>query len=212
MIDRRRRAPRGEGERLREEILAATERLLISTGDAEAVSIRSVAEAVGVTPPSIYMHFSDKAELIFAVCERNFAAFDAILEEAGNSTGDPRESLRRRGLAYVRFGIEHPEQYRILFMSSTAALPKDWTPERLVGTLVFDHHVAAVQRCIDAGEIAAGDPVLIATGLWAVVHGITSLLVAKRTVGWPVDELVGHLLSVTMRGLAPAEAAVHGAG
>ena len=66
---RRARARRGEGPRLREEILAAATRLLAETGDEEAVSIRAVAEAVGVTPPSIYLHFADKTELIFAVCE-----------------------------------------------------------------------------------------------------------------------------------------------
>src|SRR5205807_237758 len=46
----RRRARRGEGPRLREELLAATERLLAETGDEEAVSIRAIADAVGVTP------------------------------------------------------------------------------------------------------------------------------------------------------------------
>jgi len=48
---RRHRARRGEGARLREEILAAGTRLLLETGDEEAVSIRAIAQAVGVTPP-----------------------------------------------------------------------------------------------------------------------------------------------------------------
>jgi AcrR family transcriptional regulator len=63
--NRRPRLPRGEGRRLRGEIMAAAERLLIDTGSQEAVSIRAVADAVGVTPPSIYRHFADKSELIF---------------------------------------------------------------------------------------------------------------------------------------------------
>jgi len=67
-VGRRRRAPRGQGRKLREEILAAAERLLRETGDQEAVSIRAVADAVGVTPPSIYLHFADKTDLIFAIC------------------------------------------------------------------------------------------------------------------------------------------------
>ena len=50
---RRRRAARGAGEHLREEILDAATGLLLETGDAKAVSIRSVAQRVGVTPPSI---------------------------------------------------------------------------------------------------------------------------------------------------------------
>src|ERR687888_1032271 len=99
---RRRRAPRGQGERLRAEILEAAERLLVQTGDQEAVSIRAVADAVGVTPPSIYLHFADKNELVFAVCERAFARFDAVQEEAAAQSDDPLESLMLRGRAYIR--------------------------------------------------------------------------------------------------------------
>src|SRR5205823_3057114 len=102
---RRRRAPRGQGELLREEIIDATERLLLETGDQDAVSIRAVAEAVGVTPPSIYLHFADKIDLIFAVCERHFARFDEIQEAAAAEFDDPVESLMARGRAYVRFGL-----------------------------------------------------------------------------------------------------------
>src|SRR6185295_14050813 len=65
---KRRRAPRGSGDQLRDEILDATTGLLLETGHAKAVSIRSVAQRVGVTPPSIYLHFADKEALLDAVC------------------------------------------------------------------------------------------------------------------------------------------------
>ncbi len=202
---RRRRAPKGQGERLHEEILRATERLLIQTGDQDAVSIRAVADAVGVTPPSIYLHFADKSELIFAVCERNFAMLDRVIEEAATGVADPVEALRRRGAAYVRFGLEHPEQYRILFMTKASETPNDWTPDRTIGSAAFTHLVTAVQACLEAGAIAPADPVLIASGLWAAVHGVTSLLIAKRGLEWPLEELVDHVLRVQIRGLRPPD-------
>jgi AcrR family transcriptional regulator len=201
---RRRRAPRGHGERLREEILTAAEKLLIRTGDQEAVSIRAVADAVGVTPPSIYLHFADKTELIFAVCERHFAKFDEVLEEAGSKSEDPAESLRLRGEAYVRFGLDHPEQYRILFMTKPADVPEGWSHERLINNAAFGHLVQAVQRCLDAGVFADGDPVLIGSGLWAVAHGLTSLLIADRGLAWPLDELLEHVLGTYQAGLRRA--------
>ena len=71
---------RGEGETLRADLLTATERLMIEAGSADAVSIRAIADAVGVTPPSIYLHFPDKDSLILAVCERHFEAFDSVIE------------------------------------------------------------------------------------------------------------------------------------
>lgn len=198
---RRARARRGEGERLRADILDAAERLLIETGDRDAVSIRAVADAVGVTPPSIYLHFSDKTELLFAVCEKHFEVLDRHLQEAAAESDDPLESLRLRGRAYVRFGLEHPEHYRILFMGKPDDAPADFGDDRLRRSASFDHLVAGVQRCIDAG-VVTGDPVLIALGLWSVVHGVTSLLIAKPDFPWPpVDEFVDYILAVQLEGL-----------
>ena len=90
----RSRSRRGEGEPLRDEILAAAERLIVETGNEDAVSIRAIADAVGVTPPSIYLHFPDKDPLILAVCERHFETFDALIEEAGR-----RPTTRSRACA-----------------------------------------------------------------------------------------------------------------
>ena len=106
---RRPRARKGEGAALRDEILAATERLLLETGSAEAVSIRSVADRVGVTPPSIYRHFADKNDLIFEVSTGHFVALDERLSKAAEGIDDPVDRLRAMGFAYMRFGLDNPE-------------------------------------------------------------------------------------------------------
>jgi AcrR family transcriptional regulator len=177
--------------------LAAAERLLIETGDEQAVSIRAVADAVGVTPPAIYLHFADKRELIFEVCAASFAELDRLSEEAAARSSVPTESLRLRGRAYVQFGIDHPEQYRVLFMRRPAATPDVFDDERLRTAACFDHLVDAVRDCIDGGDLPAGaDPFVVAVELWALVHGITSLLISKPHFSWPdrhalVDDLIG---------------------
>lgn len=199
---RRHRARRGEGERLREEILAAAERLLISSGGEDAMSIRSVSEAVGVTPPSIYLHFEDKNALLFAICEKHFAEFDEYVERAASGARDPLEELRLRGKAYVRFGLEHPEEYRILFMRKPSETPADFDEESLRKSTAFDHHLEAVQRCVDAGMID-GDPLMIAITLWASVHGITSLLLSKPDFPWPDrEQLIDYICIVQVFGVA----------
>lgn len=200
---RRARAKKGEGDKLHDQILAAAERMLIETGDEEAVSIRAIADAVGVTPPSIYLHFADKDELLFAVCERHFAAFDEITEAAGADSEDPLTSLMLRGRAYVNFGLENPEHYRIMFMRKPANTPVGFQDERLRQSSAFDHLVEAVARCVDAG-IIAGDPVMVAIGLWATVHGITSLLLAKPNFPWPDQEtMIDHVLTAGLTGVIP---------
>lgn len=182
---RRRRAPRGKGDELRDDILDATERLLVRTGRVDQVSIRAIAEAVGVTPPSIYMHFSDKDALVNAVCERHFAALDRVSAAATEGIDDPVDALRAMGRAYVRFGVEHPEEYRILFMSKELDLEPDVHLERIKGLSGFDRLVAAVDRCMRADAFESGDPFAVACVLWAGVHGITSLLIAKPNFPWP---------------------------
>jgi AcrR family transcriptional regulator len=199
---RRRRAPRGQGKKLRAEILSAGERLLRETGDQEAVSIRAVADAVGVTPPSIYLHFADKTELIFAICQRHFGQLDRTLHEAAAGSDDPLESLRRQGRAYVHFGIDHPEEYRILFMTRPAATPKGWNDARVKEGASFHRLVEAVQATLDAGAIRPANAILVAFGLWAAMHGLTSLFVARPGLfGSEREALINHVLDVQIAGL-----------
>jgi AcrR family transcriptional regulator len=205
---RRSRARRGEGERLRAEILEAAERLLVETGDESALSIRAIADAVGVTPPSIYLHFADRNDLIFAVCEEQFSHLDAAMEEAATGVSDPWVRIARRGRAYIDFGLKNAEQYRILMMGRADSTPERFVDERLTQTGGFAHLVEDVQAAIDAGEIRQADSLLVASGLWMVVHGITSLLIAKPDFPWPpVDELVDHMLGVYATGLGTVPAA-----
>jgi AcrR family transcriptional regulator len=198
----RRRARRGEGDKLRDKILEAAEELLLQTGNVETVSIRAVAEAVGVTPPSIYMHFSDKNDLIFAVCEKHFQQFDEYLEAAGSQSDDPLESLLLRGRAYVRFGLDNPEHYRILFMTKPALTPERFQSEDMLERMAaFGHLVEAVNRCIEAGAFD-GDPLEVAMLVWAYAHGLTSLLVTKPDFPWgDIDQLIDRALGIPIAGL-----------
>lgn len=201
------RARRGEGSKLRELILDATERLVVRQGDADAVSIREIAEAVGVTPPSIYLHFADKDELIRAVSERGFAEFDATVESAGADADDPVDALRARAHAYVSFGLENPQQYRVLFMGKTGALGPNADFAAMPGSGSFQHVVDAVARAIEAGALRRDlDPFLTATGLWTAVHGVTSLLISLPEFPWPDrDLLVDHVCDSVLYGLVADE-------
>ena len=197
----RARARRGQGDRLREEILEATERLLIQTGDQGAVSIRAIAEAAGVTPPSIYLHFADKTELIFAVCEEHFRRLDEVMEAAGAEFEHPLQSLRARGLAYVRFGLGNPVPYRILFQSKDT--PEGYHATQLGEQAAFRHLVDAVQRCLDAGIFPPGDPQELGFALWSAAHGMVSLMLAAPESPWGApDDLATRVIEMAGRGLA----------
>ena len=186
---RRARSPRGQGRRLRAEIVEATERLLLETGSSEAVSIRAVADAVGVTAPSIYRHFPDKRALIFEVCNRHFAALDAFMGQGADATDDPVEALAALGRAYIDFGVGNPEYYRIMFMTRWDETPEEYRDGRLGDLVAFGRAIRVVQDCIDAGRLRPehSDAVRVAMGFWARAHGLTSLLVSKPQFPWPAD-------------------------
>lgn len=204
----RTRARRGDGDLLREEILEAAERLLVETGSEEAVSIRSVAKAVGVTAPSIYRHFEDKNALMFEVCSRVFTILDEVLEQAMEGVEDPVEAMAARGRAFVRFGLEHPGHYRIMFMNAEQTMPDGW--DEVIRTGSFAHLMDGIQRCIDAGRMAADTDVFqMALHIWANIHGITSLLVARPTFPWPeLSAFVEEHLAICMAGIVLPEPAL----
>ncbi|MGQ0432226.1 MAG: TetR/AcrR family transcriptional regulator [Microthrixaceae bacterium] len=199
----RRRASKGHGELLREEILATAERLLLETGSEEQVSIRALAQATGVTAPTIYRHFEDKTHLMFEVCARQFALLDAAIEAAVAGIGDPLVAMHARGKAYIQFGIDHPEHYRIMFMGPAYTTPGQWSD--LLATGSFAHLVDSLTEAIDAGLLVpTGDPFTTALHVWANIHGITSLLVARPSMPWPdlegfIDEHLDLCLRASLR-------------
>jgi AcrR family transcriptional regulator len=196
----RRRAPRGRGAELREQVLQAAMELLTDTGDEDAVSIRAVAQRVGVSAPSIYLHFADKRALIDAVCGEVFEALHQRLREAAAGEPDPFRALRAQGNAYVHFARENPEHYRVVMMQ--AHEPAPGAVDTAVASGAFGYLVETVQACLEEG-VLEGEPVELALGLWAAAHGIAALLVAKPYFPWPdVDALVDRTICMAGLGLA----------
>jgi AcrR family transcriptional regulator len=176
----RKRAPRGQGAALRGEVLTAAMDLLRETSSEESVSLRAVAARVGVSVPSIYLHFADKQALLDAVCEEVFEQLHRALKEASADAPDAFEALRQQGMAYVRFALANPEHYRIVMMGS----PSGHDPADEIASGAFGHVLDSVTACIGLG-VLEGDPVDLALQLWAGVHGIASLRIAKPMFPWP---------------------------
>jgi AcrR family transcriptional regulator len=188
------RARRGEGERLREEILDAAERLLVETADADAVSIRAISQTVGVTAPSIYRHFEDKDALVLAVCERAYDRFGDFLEETAAGGDGPLGAIMARAMAYVNFGLANPGQYRVLFMTPGShkhpdmvdAHSFDMTESKMKGLVNL---VESVEDAIATGMIRpAASALELSVMLWSQVHGIVSLRIAHPEMPWPSAE------------------------
>ena len=204
------RSRRGEGELLRDEILAAAQNLLLETASEEAVSIRAVADAVGVTPPSIYRHFADKDRLLLEVCRESFTAFYDQLAEAATDA-DVVNRMADLGRAYIRYAVDHPEHYRIMFMSRFDLSAQDYAEEMITEGNAFELLLATSAELIAEGrvrpEVAAEGALHVGILFWASVHGLASLMVAKPGLPWPDrGQLVDQQLLSTLRGLIVEDA------
>jgi len=187
---------------LRDEILDAATGLLLETGHAKAVSIRSVAERVGVTPPSIYLHFVDKDALLDAVCARYFEKLDEEMQRVAADQPSTIDVLRAQGLANVRFALKTPELYRIAMMSES---PQGSNVDMALNTSAFVHMRTTVESLIEEGIYPPCDPVAKALELWTAGHGVAALLISRPYLPWGDAEdfadrvlrsvCVGHIVS-----------------
>jgi AcrR family transcriptional regulator len=173
---KRRRAARGSGEHLREEILDAATDLLLETGHAKAVSIRSVSQRVGVTPPSIYLHFADKDALLDAVCARYFEQLDEVMQQVAKDQPSNIDRLHAQGVAYVRFALQTPELYRIATMGE--GRPGS-DVEVTLNSSAFVHMRATIEALIEEGVYPPGDSTMAALELWTVTHGVVAMLISR---------------------------------
>ena len=90
----RRRNRRGEGGKLRADILAGATELLERTGSEEAVTLRAVARQIGISAPSIYPHFPDRDAIVDAIVDDAFGDFNAAIEDARPCRGRRRARWR----------------------------------------------------------------------------------------------------------------------
>ncbi|WP_329375936.1 TetR/AcrR family transcriptional regulator [Streptomyces sp. NBC_01351] len=186
--DRRRPNPRGEGNRLRADLVDAASHLL-EVGDGEqTLSLRAVSRRAGVAPQSVYLHFADRKALLIAVYE---ARFGELLGALTSATGpDARGRLRATCLAYCRYAEQHPGHYRVLF--GTAGSP-GWEPGEMAGLPALAALDTAVRACTNDSSPGIANATLC---IWAAMHGLIVLRRDRPSFPWPdLDDLIDVLLT-----------------
>jgi AcrR family transcriptional regulator len=201
-----------EKSETRDKILDAARELFVSEGF-EGVSMRRVAEKIEYSPTAIYVHFADKNELFHELCRQDFARLQEIVAIA-EMPKDPIARLREIGRNYVRFGIDFPNHYVFMFMTKHPPHELDDEDRETKGNPEVDAYALlkwAVQEAIKSGCFRddVQDAELISQTLWAAVHGVVSLNIAKCKDPWvewrPLQERAEMMLDVTLRGLMKTE-------
>lgn len=184
----RSRNVRGEGEKLRSEIVEAALAVLSALGPDDPFSLRAVAKAAKIAAPSVYIHFPDRNVLLLAVLERLFAEQIAIREaaeeDAARTGGGAWERLLARSLASVRFGIAHPGHYKALF--EARVVPRLTDPRIAnLGRPLLDRSIQLIREIPSKGARVSDDAERLAFLLWAGLHGVISLRINKPSPGLP---------------------------
>lgn len=196
-------AQRRERERnsLRQDIMDAATTMFAEEGF-ERVSMRKLADRVEYSPTAIYLHFRDKDALFQAVCEAAFKQLVVRLDKQRRKfAGDPLANLRAGLKAYIEFGLKHPDQYMVAFMSRAHGAQVPF--EASAGAEAFGYLQRAVTECIEAKIFRSVHPELTAQVLWMSVHGLVSLLIAKAGFPFaPKAALIEAQLDLLLDGLA----------
>jgi AcrR family transcriptional regulator len=140
--------PRGQDDRLRQQLLAAA-RAAIEAHGARQLTLRGLARKVGVTPPSLYLHFPNLDHLLAAIVEQAFGDPSVATNAAARDVLEPADELRARCRAYCRFGLAHPHLYQLMFQEDLPLVFSN-DPESTPGRRSFDNLVSAVRGCLEA--------------------------------------------------------------
>lgn len=188
-----------EKEELRQEIIDAARDLFIKEGY-ENVSMRRIAEKIEYSPTTIYLYFQDKADLLFSICNQTFTIMAESSEAILKEDIDPIDKLRKIGRCYIEFGLKNPNQYRVTFMAPHGDL-KNEKHEGKMGKRAFDLLKQAIEECIAAGKFREVDPEAASQVTWAMIHGLTSLLITFGNFHWvPREQLLDLSCDVMTRG------------
>lgn len=190
---------------LRQALLGAAAALL-REGGPEALTLRAVARAAGVSQTAPYRHFKDRRALVAGVAERAFARMGEEIARAVQD-GAPGLPAFRRGLAaYVRFAQENPAEYRVMF-GPELAVRGDLPRLEGVALSVFGILRDGIARLQEGGSIGEGDPGLMAITAWATLHGLAMLSLDRQAAvtGRSLDTLVDAAAELLLRGMGATD-------
>ena len=148
---------------------------LLQQREADELSLREIARAVGVSATAVYRHFPDKDALLDALAAEGMAQLGAAQREAAEAAGGGEHGFVATGVAYVRFALAKPALFRLAFAAVSTRNMLDAPPDHMPDSMAFLRENAAA-----AAAQAGADPRIVAVRAWAVAHGLALLLLEQQ--------------------------------
>ena len=185
-------------EQLRTAILEAARELFVRHGY-ESFSMRKLAEKLGCSHGTIYLHFKNKQQLFDFLVEDSFAQLSRALERLQHQKpgADPVCLLKEAGRIYVNFGRRNPNAYEFAFVIRRSGPVRTWKPHP-----AFAFLRNTIKACIEEERFRLMDVDTATQAMWAAVHGVTSLLIARPGFPWvPAEELISRVIDSSVDSL-----------
>jgi AcrR family transcriptional regulator len=181
-----------EKEEMKTKILEAAKKLFLDRGF-EKTSIRNIAEEIEYSPGTIYLYFKDKNELLFALHQESFQGLIAKFMVVA-PIEDPFEQLIAMGHEYLKFAIENPELYELMFLMTAPLEALECSNDIWEdGRTAFNMLIALIDACKTKGCFEGQISEDLAMMVWANVHGFASLHLRKRMSMFPEEERIPRL-------------------
>ena len=152
---------------------------ILETEGPDAVSMRRIADAVGITPMAIYHHFRNREALLNSVTNQQFATFLSYIEKRP-FRGSPEAQLISAMEAYIDYAFDQPRIFDYVFAQprpGARRYPEDFRARR---SPTLNPIADAVRAAMRAGLLRKDDVWEVALELWAVTHGYVTLHRAGR--------------------------------
>ncbi|TVR17843.1 MAG: TetR/AcrR family transcriptional regulator [Balneolaceae bacterium] len=164
---------------LREEILEVSKDILIQDGFSK-MSMRRIARRANVTATSIYLYFENKDDLLLALIEESINDLKSALQEVVVPGKDFIQQLEDMAKAYIRFALEHPKEYEIIYMVRPEEMPKYPREKFNEVRSAYELLAGIISRGKEQNLIEVDDPLISAYTIWAQIHGVVSVIINKR--------------------------------
>jgi AcrR family transcriptional regulator len=173
------RKKKGEGQQRRTEILDAAKQLFVEHGY-DATTIRRIAGRVGISSTGLYVYFPDKNAILTEICNTTFENLIEELDEVRRKCSDPVQALQESLEGYIRFGLNHPNEYELVFLSrKTHELPRPEARNENLGEQAFQKFTECVEAAVQTGLTQEADIERLAQQVWAGIHGLVVLLLLR---------------------------------
>jgi AcrR family transcriptional regulator len=169
-----------EKEELKALILQGAKRMFLEKG-LEQTTIRNIADAIEYSVGTVYVYYKDKNAIWHDLHLQGFFQLSEEMKDVV-TIEDPMERLKGMGRAYLKFAMENPEMYDLMFIMRApmeyleSCRQCEWDE----GQLIFDGLKNTVQQCMEKGYFKGHTLEALSLLIWSAVHGMCSLMISER--------------------------------